>query len=189
MWVTDPGTDSIWRINQVGAANQYPIASGAKPLGISNGPDGALWFTEPGRNRIGRLTINGTSYTEYAVKSPNSGLAQIVEGSDNALWFTEQTAVKLGRMQVSGEITNEFPLAPAKSADGIVQGIDGNFYFTDPVGSNIGQFILSSNVVKTFPTKTPHAKPTALAVGYEAAPFEALYFTEANVNQIGKFSY
>ena len=92
-------------------------------------------------------------------------------------------------MQVSGEITNEFPLAPAKSADGIVQGIDGNFYFTDPTGSNIGQFILSSNVVKTFPTKTPNAKPTALAVGYEAAPFEALYFTEANVNQIGKFSY
>ena len=96
MWVTDPGTDSIWRINQVGAANQYPIAAGAKPLGITNGPDGALWFTEPGRNRIGRLTIDGTSYTEYAVKSPNSGLAQIVEGSDNALWFTEQTPTNSG---------------------------------------------------------------------------------------------
>ncbi len=189
MWATDPGTDSIWRINQVGAANQYPIAAGAKPLGITNGPDGALWFTEPGRNRIGRLTIDGTSYTEYAIKSPNAGLAQIVEGSDNALWFTEQSADKLGRMQVSGQVTNEFSLAPAKSAYGIVQGIDGNFYFTDPAGSSIGQFILSSSVVKTYPTLTANAKPTALAVGFESNPQEDLYFTEANANQIGKFSY
>jgi virginiamycin B lyase len=187
MWVTDPGTDSIWRINQVGAASQFPIAAGARPLGITNGPDGALWFTEPGRNRIGRISIEGTKYTEYGVKSPNSGLEQIVEASDNALWFTESTAKKLGRIQVSGQLTNEFPLSPAKSADGLVQGIDGNFYFTDPVASTIGQFNVNTDVVKTFPTITANAQPTALSVGISGE--EALYFTETAAGKIGKFFY
>lgn len=188
IWATDPGTDSIWKIDQVGAASQFPVASGSKPLGITNGPDGALWFTEPGRNRIGRLTVDGTNYTEYAVATHNAGLSQIIEGSDNALWFTEQLAVKLGRIQVGGQVTNEYPLTPAKSADGLVQGEDGNFYFTDPTGSAIGQFFTTSQVVKTYPTKTANAKPTSLTVGLAAGNY-LLYFTETSANKIGVFNY
>jgi virginiamycin B lyase len=185
MWATDPGTDSIWRINQVGAASQYAIHKGSQPFGITNGPDGALWFTETGRNRIGRLTIDGTSYTEYAVNSPHSGLAYIIEGSDNALWFTETTANKLGRMQISGQVTNEFPLSPAGSAYGLAQGLDGNFYFTDPKASTIGQFKTASMVVKTFPTKTANAKPTAMTL----VPSGEIYFTESAADKIGQFVY
>lgn len=189
MWITDPGTDSIWRINQVGAATQYPIKPGAKPLGITNGPDGALWFTEPGRNKIGRLTIDGTGYAEYPIHSSNAGLAMIIEGSDNALWFTEQRVAKLGRMQVSGQVTNEFSLAPAKSAYGLVQALDGNFYFSDPVGSAIGQYQTANSKVGTYPTITANAKPTSLTLGSEsAAPF-GIYFSETNANKMGQFYY
>ena len=35
------------------------------PVGITTGPDGALWFTNSANNSIGRITIGGkvTKYT------------------------------------------------------------------------------------------------------------------------------
>jgi streptogramin lyase len=41
------------------------------PLGITSGPDGALWFTEGLGNKIGRITIAG-SVTEFPVPTASS---------------------------------------------------------------------------------------------------------------------
>ena len=36
---------------------EYPITTaGSAPTGITQGPDGALWFTEAAANKIGRIT-------------------------------------------------------------------------------------------------------------------------------------
>src|SRR5262249_30279546 len=63
------------------------------PLGITNGPDGNVWFTElrfadPG---IGRITPTGV-ITEFKTGiTSHSQPARIVSGPDGNLWFTEQT--------------------------------------------------------------------------------------------------
>jgi len=41
------------------------ITPASSPGAITAGPDGNLWFTEPGTNRIGRITPTGT-VTEFS---------------------------------------------------------------------------------------------------------------------------
>ena len=96
MWVADPGTNSIWRIQQLRVKphvrfTQFPLTGNASRLAITNGPDGAIWFTEPGTNSIGRLRL-AASADEYPIPTKNSDPIGIAPGSDNALWFIEQKA-------------------------------------------------------------------------------------------------
>ena len=45
---------------------EYTIPTlGSQPTSIAAGPDGALWFTESGSNKIGRITTAGV-ITEYS---------------------------------------------------------------------------------------------------------------------------
>jgi virginiamycin B lyase len=185
MWVTDPGTNSIWRVNQRGEFTQFPLRGNAQPYDITNGPDGALWFTEPGTNKIGRLPISGSPLTEYSIPTAHSGAAGIAAGTDNALWFTEKNSVKVGRIATTGQVTAEYSVAPAKTPDFILQGIDGNFYFTDTVGNQIGQFFFGTHTVKLFPVHTANSGPTSLTLG----PDSEIYFTESTANAIGQFKY
>jgi virginiamycin B lyase len=72
-----------------GSITEYTgLAASSAPLSIAAGPDAALWFTEPGTNKIGRVTTTG-SLTQYAIPSSLSLAASITSGPDGALWFTE----------------------------------------------------------------------------------------------------
>jgi streptogramin lyase len=66
-------------------------------VGITAGPDGNLWFTEYGGNKIGRITTAG-SITEFAIPTANSGPTGITAGHDGNLWFTESNGNKIGRI-------------------------------------------------------------------------------------------
>ena len=99
---------------------------------ITPGPDGALWFTKSGGNRIGRITTGGT-ITEFAIPTSNAFPFTITAGPDGALWFTEQdlNATKIGRITTAGAIT-EFPVPTASSQPtGIAAGSDGALWFTE----------------------------------------------------------
>ncbi len=76
------------------------------PLGITGGPDGALWFTELDANQIGRITTAG-AITEFPIPTPGSEPRGITAGPDGALWFTESNVSKIGR------ITTGSPAPPA----------------------------------------------------------------------------
>jgi hypothetical protein len=39
---------------------EFPISTDSRPVGITTGPDGALWFTEPYLDKIGCITTKGT---------------------------------------------------------------------------------------------------------------------------------
>jgi len=190
MWVTDDGTNSVWRIEQIRVKphvrfTQYKLTGNAQPFGITNGPDGALWFTEPGTNSIGRLPISGTPLTEYAVTTKNSLPIGIAAGLDNALWFTEQKAKQIGRIAVTGYVIAEYPLTGAMTPDSIVEGIDGNFYFTDTAKNKIGQFYPKSHRVIYYSIPTANSEPTDMTLGSDSQ----VYFVETAGNKVGQFRY
>ena len=57
--------DRIARLTIAGViTDEYQLTAGTGPVGITAGPDGALWFTESAVNKIGRTTaINpGSEY-------------------------------------------------------------------------------------------------------------------------------
>jgi virginiamycin B lyase len=190
MWVTDPGTNSIWRVEQLRQKphikfTQFPLAGNAQPLAITNGPDGALWFTEPGTNSIGRIPISGSPVSEYKLTTSNAGPAGITPGSDNALWFTEQKKQQIGRIAVTGVITAEYPLPGAMTPDAILQGVDGNFYFTDTAKNKMGQFFFRGHHVNFYSIPTANSEPTAMTLGTD----EQIYFVETAGNKVGQFRY
>jgi virginiamycin B lyase len=81
----------------------------AAPTGLTRAPDGSLWFTERGANKVGRLAPNGT-LTEYAVPTANSAPEQITAGPDGHVWFTERYGRKIGRVSQAGGPVAEFAL-------------------------------------------------------------------------------
>jgi virginiamycin B lyase len=71
----------------------------SKPTGITQGPDGAIWFTNAGNNSIGRITKSGkkvSSYTGPGISNP----AGIAPGPDGALWFANHGSASLGRITI-----------------------------------------------------------------------------------------
>jgi virginiamycin B lyase len=112
------------------AITEYPLPAGSSgPGGITEGPDGALWFTLGNTSQIGRITPAGV-FSIYPTPTANSNPTQIANGPDGALWFTEATANQIGRITTSGVIT-EFPLPnPGSTPVGITSGPDGALWFT-----------------------------------------------------------
>ena len=93
----------------------FPVPTASSyPRGIVTGPDGALWFTEPGANKIGRITTTGV-ITEFLVGGIGTFYGWITVGPDGALWFTELAANKIGRITTLG-VVSEFPVPTANSA-------------------------------------------------------------------------
>jgi virginiamycin B lyase len=164
---------------------------GRSPSSITTGPDGALWFTEPGNGIVGRLTTTGT-FSEFVL--PNS-LAQtdpdaipehpqsITRGPDGALWYTVQLfdevcvcilGGKIGRITTAGAIT-EFTLPTggtrrtAPNAAGITTGPDGNLWFADSNLGKIGRMSTAGSLTQF----TVTGKPVAIVVGRDGA----LWFT------------
>jgi virginiamycin B lyase len=190
MWLTDQGTNSIWRVKPINQKpfvkfTQYHLTGNAQPLGITNGPDGALWFTEPGTNSIGRLPISGSPLTEYKIPTPDSMPVGIAAGTDNALWFTEQKGRRIGRLAITGKVIAEYDLTGSMTPDALVQGIDGNFYFTDTAKNKIGQFFQRSHKTNFYGIPTANSGPTALTLGADSE----VYFVETVGNKLGQFRY
>src|SRR5215472_12031408 len=65
-----------------GPIHEYPLLTAAStPASITQGPDGALWFTEAGTSSIARITTTG-HITEFSLPEANSGPGGITAGPD-----------------------------------------------------------------------------------------------------------
>jgi len=163
------------------------ITSGSGPGGIAAGPDGNLWFTEAGGDRIGRITPAGVVTEFGAGITSGSEPAGITAGPDGNLWFTEIFG-GIGRITTSGVIT-EFSagITTGSEPDGITAGPDGNLWFTEGEifsGSRIGR-ITPAGVVSEFSAGiTSRSRPAGITAG----PDGNLWFTEFAGNRIGRIS-
>ncbi|MFI5008966.1 MAG: hypothetical protein ACHQDY_01680 [Solirubrobacterales bacterium] len=147
--------------------------------GIAPGPDGNLWFTEVGGNKIGRITPGGV-IAEFPIPTPNSRPEWIAPGPDGNLWFTEYKADKIGQITPSGAVA-EFPVpTPESGPKEIALGPDGNLWFTEIKGNKIGR-ITPNGAITEFPIPTPESEPWGIA----SYPEGNLWFTEYKGNKIG----
>jgi virginiamycin B lyase len=112
-------------------ATGYPLTI---PEAMSTGLDGALWFTQPGVGRIGRLSLAG-AYSSFAVTGVPGDQNGIAAGSDGALWFSETN--RIGRMTTTGDIKN-YPLPNGIRPGRLVAGADGALWFVETNRSAIG---------------------------------------------------
>ena len=193
LWFTDdaPAAPRIGRIDPVSdAVTMFALPSGpgqpfsgAQPLEITAGPDGALWFTTFRGGSIGRIDTLG-AVKAYPV--PGGGATRaITVGPDGAIWFTQSSPDAVGRLDPSaGKFTMHLlrsgsgNLGPA----GIATGSDGAIWFAESQASVLGRIDPTSGALTTIATPTPHSMP----LGMTAASDGGVWFTEAAAGNVGR---
>src|SRR5215467_12389655 len=111
------------RVIAASAGGQFKTYPGiSDPWWVATGPDGALWFTNPGNNSVGRITTAGkvTTYTGTGINAPHG----ITAGPDGALWFTNNGGNSIGRITTAGKVTT-YTGTGISSPEGITAGPAG----------------------------------------------------------------
>ena len=152
------------------------------------GPDGALWFTQIGANRIGRMTTDGVLTDEWTVPTPNSQPDGIAIGPDGSVWFAEVLGNRIGRLMPDGAIV-EYPVpTPDSRPTEVAVGPDGHVWFTErgtiaAPGSKVGKVDPSTGSVSDYVVR-PGSRP----LGIVAGPDGNMWFTEQAGNRVGRIS-
>ena len=170
-----------------GTFKEFPLTTGSTPTQIVEGPDGNLWFTEQGSDKIGRMTPTGT-LTEFPIPNSNVMPYGITNGPDGNLWFTNfpagsATAGAIGRVTTAGVITL-FTAEGLQVPLGITAGPDGNLWFVDAVSQAIGFSTTSGSITEFAITPNPTSALREITTG----PDSNLWFTDQGDNMIGKMS-
>jgi virginiamycin B lyase len=153
----------------------YPDPKGSSPIGITKGPDGAMWYANASASySIGRITASG-AITHYYAAAGLSRPFGIAAGPDRALWFTGTGSI--GRITTAGGATpfTFFTGTCIGSADWIAAGPDGALWFTTGLAGvgAIGR-ITTSGMVTTY-TDPSIDVPTGITAG----PDGALWFVNS----------
>ncbi|HEY1429695.1 MAG TPA: hypothetical protein VGF18_08980 [Candidatus Tumulicola sp.] len=103
------------------------------PTGITTGPDGALWFTDPGNDFVGRITTQG-QYTLQQMSGTELGPG-IASGSDGNLWFTVAVSEGgIGSITTGGQVTL-YDDSGGSYTQYITSASDGTLWFTESNGT------------------------------------------------------
>ena len=127
--------EKVGRMSLDGHIREWSLERGANPNRIAVGPDGALWFTELGLNRIGRITTRG-KLTEFPVEG---GPVGITAGRDGALYAVLANSRELARVDLSGRVTGRWGLPGAVLALQVATGRGHDMWVTDSSGGHVYQ--------------------------------------------------
>src|SRR5262249_7442498 len=138
----------IGRITTAGVVTEFGgLPAGAKPGGITSGPDGAIWWTDIANNTINRMTTAGAPVDAFTVPTANSEPANIVSGGDGRLWFTEFQGNKIGAVTTAGVFTEYTGLAVGAGPFGLTADAAG-IWFTERAGDGIGFMTLTGGLTE-----------------------------------------
>ena len=172
----------------LGAITEYDLGAGdVRASDIVVGSDGALWFTELGANRIGRITTGG-AVTTFPID--DSGQPHnIAAGPDGNLWFTyDGYPDQIGRVTTAGVVDlYELP-SPDGYPIGIAAGSDGAMWFVESTGNALGRIDPGAAdpeaSITEYPLPTAGNFPTFITPG----PDGNLWFTEQNSDEVARFT-
>jgi virginiamycin B lyase len=143
------------------------------PTALTAGPDGSVWFVEPGKHALGRLTPQGRLTEFYVNDSPTS----ITPGTDGNPWFT--TTDGIGRITPAGDITRFVPVMHAPMTP--TPGPDGSLWFTEQGSSRLGHITATGQV---YEIALGDSIPLHLALGLDGS----VWFTDARHDRIGRLT-
>ena len=172
-------TDTVTYTYQKSKGAEYSVPKSSRPDQIITGPDGNLWFTESGTNKISKSTTAGV-ITEYSLPA-SSEPAGITVGPDGNVWFTAEGTSKIGKITTSGVVT-EYSLPAESWPLYITKGPDGNLWFTEWYHNKIGKITTSGAI-------TEYSLPAGSWPGSITAGSDGnLWFVNKESGKIGKIT-
>jgi virginiamycin B lyase len=185
VWFTD-GCGGLTVLDPRGKVSQYPLNGipGETPA-IVRAPDGALWFSEDGTARIGRIDASGklTIYNGLMYQQKYNDLPySVAVGPDGNLWWTATMSNVIWAMNLKGRIVHRFAIPTAGSQPwGITAGRDGALWFTETAGNKIGR-VTTRGTFAEYSLPTANAKPQGIASDARGT----IWFVESGANRIGR---
>ena len=82
----------IVRVGPDGSLKVFAMPKGTRPSGMASGPDGNIWFTDWGRNTIGRMSPSG-ALRQFPLPRRSAQPTSIVAGPGGRMWFTEASRI------------------------------------------------------------------------------------------------
>jgi virginiamycin B lyase len=95
LWVSELSGGKLLRVSKTGRMREFRLPPGARPYGLVSAPDGNVWFTDRGRNRVGLVTPAGRVF-EFPIATPNAQPTAIAPFGLGKLAFTEVVANRVG---------------------------------------------------------------------------------------------
>ena len=158
----------------------------SRPHDPALAPDGSLWYTGQGANKLGRLDPQIGSFKEYPLRTPNSGPHGLVADKDGNIWFTAISGGYVGKLDPrTGEIveyrpsdgTEIDPHTPVFDHDGIL-------WFTNEDTNYLGRLDPRTGKITLAKVPTSHAVPYGIVILQNNTPF----FCEFGTNQLAKIN-
>ena len=165
---------------------EFDVGKDSSPQEITAGPDGDVWFTLSGSNRIGRIVDGRLKLTR--VPTYGSGLAGIAPAPDGSgVWFAETLADQVGLIaSATPDVVAEHPIR-VEGVDRVgptmlTAGPDGGMWITGTAANLILRMDADGSGFRSFEVPTENAKPFGITVG----PGNDLWFTERGTGKVGR---
>jgi virginiamycin B lyase len=155
----------------------------SRPHDPALAPDGSLWYTGQGANKLGRLDPKTGEFKEYPLKTPNSGPHGLVADKDGNIWFTAISGGYVGKLDPKSGAIAEYRPSGGEEIDPHtpVFDHDGILWFTNEDSNYIGRLDPKSGKMTLAKVPTQHAIPYGIVVLPNNHPF----FCEFGTNKLG----
>ena len=154
----------------------------SRPHDPAVAPDGSLWYTGQGANKVGRLDPKTGEFTECPLKTRGSGPHGLVADQEGNIWFTAISGGNIGKLDPkTGEITEYHPPqgteidphTPVFDHKGILWCTNEETNYIGRLDPQTGQMILTKS-------PTAHAVPYGIVVTQNDVPI----FCEFGTNKL-----
>jgi virginiamycin B lyase len=142
----------VGRISPGGAVSEYTIPGTGSVLGVgglTRGPEGDMWFTEPAANRIERVAPTGNP-EGFTVPTPGSLPTGIVAAPGGFLWVTMEGTGKVAKVDPIGDAT-ETALAEGARPAAIALGPDSALWAVETETATLARVGLTGTASANFP--------------------------------------
>ena len=187
IWFTLEGSDTIGILRDGQIRKLAKGQESIEPLGLAVDAGGRAWYTEAPRQRISRVSADGT-IASFALSTPVARLGRLAVAPNGDVWFAETSLVSVTHLKegrLSRHVVGSFaPATPMDAAPfGVAVARDGTVWAT---------LQNANKLLRITPTgeKTAFEVPTRasglgdVAVGADGG----VWFLEIAANKIGRFA-
>ena len=175
-WFALTTTAVVWAA--VGTLNvpikEYEVPTPrSRPHDPALAPDGALWYTGQGANKLGRFDPKTGAFKEYPLKTADSGPHGLVADKEGNIWFTAISGGYVGKLDPnSGDITEYWP-SNGTAIDPHTPVFDhhGILWFTNEQTNYVGRLDPKRGKMQLTTVPTSHAVPYGIVVLQNNSPF------------------